>query len=371
MFNYSCVYTDYLTDENIDPNMQAAIYRGLYQDRVSWTPDFDCHSNCTWPGVYTVLGVKGTCENVTVATLATKRCFESTQGPQHCNMITPSGVKLNTTFFATVYGTAAALNANTTDMYTDRGWSPTIAKYAFYDRQIDSVGYPKESDPEAVWDCSLSLVANRYSQVRSEFLVLNIGKTEQIALEEGQLGLHDDPDEGPSAYHMTFNQIGIPELTLSARDLGALKGFFLSNLFTGTTLRGESQPAPQLGCSQAFANNGAREATARLAKSMTDALQQNPASGRNFGSYSLAVTNILVKWEWLALLVALEAAGSVLLIGTIMRARRQKDVHLWKSSQSALLFSHIDNDGLLVAPSESPKDLEKEVRRITAQLMKA
>lgn len=167
-----------------------------------------------------------------------------------------------------------------------------------------------------------------------------------------------------------FNQSGIPNLTISGTDQGALRGFFLSKLFTGLSLQGDWTPDSQLGCNSAFASNDAQAVTASLAKSMTDALQKNPASQRYTGSYAQAVTFVRVRWVWLILLGALEAAGVVLLVGTIIRAQLKQDVLLWKYSQSALLFSHIDSDGLLVPPKRGVRELEKETQMMRTQLSK-
>jgi hypothetical protein len=152
------------------------------------------------------------------------------------------------------------------------------------------------------------------------------------------------------------------------RDWGAIKGFFLSTLFTGSSVQGESQPTKELGCNQAFQQQSALGVTQKLAKSMTDMLQSNPAHQSSRGVYHPPITNVQVRWMWLIFLAGLQAAGSLLLIGTIIRARQMQDVHLWKSSQSALLFSHIDSEGLLIAPKQCPKDLEKKIKKTTTRL---
>jgi hypothetical protein len=170
---------------------------------------------------------------------------------------------------------------------------------------------------------------------------------------------------------LTFNQSGITELSVIARDLGALKGFFQSTLFTGKSIQGESRPAPQLGCNPAFMTNNASDITAKLAKSMKDALQRSRGSQEFAVSYKQAVTYVRVRWVWLILLGALEAAGTVLLISTIVTAGLKKNVLLWKPSQSALLFSHVDSDGVIVTPKQGVKALRDRVETATAQLLRS
>jgi hypothetical protein len=356
------------TDENVDADMQGAIYRGLYQNQSQWTPSFNCPSDCKWPDTYTVLGFAGTCENVTVATLATKHCAlpDPDRSLQNCRMTTPRGVNIDTVFIPTVYETVSALNATifegpSQNQRTDIVVEPEIATYAFYKNRVD--GMMATPEKEAVWECSLNLTAYKYSNVTSTSNAFEIGHTERIPLESG----FGNRNTG----FLTFNQSGIPELSVIARDLGALKGFFQSTLFTGKSIQGESRPAPQLGCNPAFMTNNASDITTKLAKSMTDALQRSRGSQEFTGSYKQAVTYVRVRWVYLILLGVLEAAGTLLLIGTIIRAALKKDILLWKSSQSALLFSHIDSDGLIVTPKQGVKALEERVKTTTAQLLRS
>jgi hypothetical protein len=353
------------TDDNVDPDMQGAIYRGLYQDISSWTPSFSCPSNCTWTDSQTILGFAGTCENVTVSTLATKDCVVSEENTdmRNCRMTTPGGVYIDTVVFNTVYETISALNATITKpggLATQPVPGPEIATYAIYDNGMGGLG--RTTLQESAWECSLSLTAYKYSEVSSASNKFDIGATERIPLEPGYA------DQERRA--MIFNQSGIPELSISSRDLGALKGFFQSALFTGARLKGESKPAPQLGCNPAFMGNNASEITTKLAKSMTDALQRNNGSQQYAGSYAHTVTYVRVSWVWLILLGTLEAAGAVLLVGTIIRAGLKDDVLLWKSSQSALLFSHVDSDGSIVPPKQSVEELEKMAETTKTQLLK-
>lgn len=294
-------------------------------------------------------------------------------------MTTPAGVTIDTVFLNTDYATFSALNATATDQLDATGQEnlvpgPTIATYAYYNRQTTKFNESMESDPESVWDCSLSFTAFEYSQVNFTLNALTIGRTRQIPLGPGYIQWSTDTSDDYSAYnrsYLSFNQSDIPEkaeLSINVRDWGAIKGFFLSTLFTGSSVQGESQPTKQLGCNQAFQQKSALEVTQKLAKSMTDMLQSNPAHQLWGGKYHPPITNVQVRWMWLIFLAGLEASGSILLIGTIIRARQKQDVHLWKSSQSALLFSHVDSNSLLVAPKQCPGDLEKKVKKTTIRL---
>ena len=60
----------------------------------------------------------------------------------------------------------------------------------------------------------------------------SIGEVERIPLEPGNFDYTEEA--------LKFNQSGIPNLSVSAVDLGGLQGFFRSTLFTGTSLLGES-----------------------------------------------------------------------------------------------------------------------------------
>jgi hypothetical protein len=75
------------SDTTVDPAMQGAVYRGLYQ--TDWNRSFNCSSNCTWEQPCIALGLASSCANVTLSTLSTKNCTGSI-----CNMTTPGGVFL-------------------------------------------------------------------------------------------------------------------------------------------------------------------------------------------------------------------------------------------------------------------------------------
>jgi hypothetical protein len=299
--------------------MQGATYRGLYQNQTSWAPSFNCPSDCKWPGNYTVLGFAGSCEDVAVPTLATKNCDHTNVGVSYltnCNMTTPRGISIDTVTSANEYRTVSILNSTSQPFLTVSAfrYGPQISTYAFYNtRANQGPGVTNYTYKETVWECSLNLTAYMYLQVTSTNNDFRIGNIERIPLETGhQVGEGDD---------IMFNQSGMPELSIAGRDLEALRGFFLSSLFTGISLQGVYAPDAQLGCNSAFARNSASDVTTRLAKSMTDALQGNSASQQYTGSYAQAVTFIRVRWVWLILLGVLEVAGIVLLVGKIVRAR--------------------------------------------------
>lgn len=356
---------DEAPDFNLDLDMQGAIFRGLYQNPSQWTPSYKCPTDCEWPGAYTVLGFAGACENVTVSTLETKQCVgNGSVELQNCTMTTPHGIGLSTTYFATVYETLSILNATaskqTKNILDPQVNEPEIAKYAFYSAEI----YDYPNTQEAVWECSLNFTAWKYSEITSDSIAnaLKIGNIERIPLEPGYID--------KNRTNMIFNQSGLPEFSVYSQDLGALRAFLESTLFTGSILSGESRPKPQTGSNLAFLHKNVSEVTIRLARSMTDALQQGNTSRKHEGSYHQAVTFVRVRWVWLLLLVGLEAAASILLIATMIRARSKEDVLLWKASQTALLFSHIDADGLLVAPRYGLKELEEKAETTTTQISK-
>jgi hypothetical protein len=163
---------EHATDENVDSDIQGVIYRGVYQNQSQWTPSFNCPSDCKWPDTYAVLGFAGVCENVTVATLATKRCAlpDPDRSLQNCRMTTPRRVNIDTVFIPTVYETVSALNTTifegpSQNQRTDIIVEPEIATYAFYKNRVDGIMTAPEQ--EAVWECSLNLTAYKSSNVTS------------------------------------------------------------------------------------------------------------------------------------------------------------------------------------------------------------
>ena len=146
--------------------MQEVIYRGLYQKQSSWTPPFSCPSDCKWSGAQVVLGFAKACENVTVATLATKKCVisDSNRGLQHCRMTTPRGINIDTPYLDTVYQTLSVLNATMLKRpitLAEQFSKPEVATCAFYQTQVMErmMGIVKPVVGEFVWQCSSNFTA--------------------------------------------------------------------------------------------------------------------------------------------------------------------------------------------------------------------
>src|SRR5690349_9737304 len=119
--------------------MQSAITKGLYDIRAA--PVFSCGGTCLWRGSYVSLGFKSACKNVTVSTLKTKSCTNSTgdsisnsdlpeDGWIYCNTTTPGGIILSTQhrfpFLLTMF------RSNTLVIDSDDWTSPDLMRIAIY-----------------------------------------------------------------------------------------------------------------------------------------------------------------------------------------------------------------------------------------------
>lgn len=178
---------------------------------------------------------------------------------------------------------------------------------------------------------------------------------------------------GQNGGSVTFNnnRTDLPLMTVNTPDIGAILNFFTSATFSGPMMAGESQPAYTQGLTSAFLNKDATEIGAifdRLAKSMTNQLQQGATSQLAHSLTSHPIVYIRVRWEWLSLPLAIQLSGGVLLLATMFRSRRGNRVALWKSSPTALLYHRIDSDGVVGSGLKGPEVLDKLERSVEARL---
>ncbi|OQE26033.1 hypothetical protein PENFLA_c007G08200 [Penicillium flavigenum] len=125
-----------------DPDMQSAVYQGLYG--INTTEPFNCPGRCLWTGPYISLGFSTQCRNVTQETLQTATCEEDGNGVlERCNMTTPGGVVVASLFAFTDLSTAYYLNASSLMAFVPStpGLPPTfpeIVGFAIYRSSPDA-----------------------------------------------------------------------------------------------------------------------------------------------------------------------------------------------------------------------------------------
>ncbi|KAI8661280.1 hypothetical protein NCS55_00997900 [Fusarium keratoplasticum] len=315
-----------------DPLMQSAILRGLYN--FNSQPEFTCGGSCRWNGSYISLGFKSACTNVTAWTLKQQRCEgPPVFGPRSCNLTTPAGIGLSTWFVPTEGHTTFQINT-TTGNYGDEanlGYSDMeVAKMAVYRATAEVPQHSFNSSDVNITDCSLRLAAYEYSNAQANGSSFSFESIRQVDLIDGDHVL----------------------------DMKALGLFFLSATFKSQWIEGYGNN-PNPGLSTVLGGDvDLSQAFQEMAMSMTDYIRNGPNGIPATGDRIESRIFVSIRWHWLAGPVAIELAGLILTVLTIVGNRR--NVPLWKSSALALLAcQHDEEDSLIRAKVRDMQEIIK------------
>lgn len=345
----------------IDTSMQGAVFKAFYDLE---TPDrFNCTSNCTWDQSYTSLGFSMACINVTQDTYSTRNCSGYTNGTRICDMATPGGVGISTGEADTAWSTVLAINATTpynfgfNSTFDTDPVSPTFMRFAVFRQPSDYVR--DDATVEETLECDLSFAAYTYSNVTSVGNDFNFGNVEKTPLDPGSY--IDVGGWSGSGSYVVFNTTGLPEFQVSMWDLGALLYFFPSDHFSGKLAVGENPATYSAGITPGVWNPGRNvsQVLDNMAVGMTNQLRSSyNATARGLTANSVVL--VRVQWLWLALPFAVVLAAAVLLLAEMVESRRSRNISLWKSSSTALLYHSISPTQDVMSPQvQSPRQLEK------------
>lgn len=270
-------------------------------------------------------------------------------------MMTPGGQTLTTLSVSSDYQTVAIVNASSrlrgdprTIVNQDiQEIDPSFIRIAIYGMDNPSAFGPStQITAESIFECNLTLVAWKYSNVSSAGNNLTIGMQEKIDLSPGtQL------NSSPFNKSTSFTQTGLPNITINNPDLASIANFFSSPSFSGQEFEGESQPAHSQGVTPVFYYQNVRNFSEvsrildNMADSMTDQVRQEKASQLVYGNSSQVVDYIRVRWTWLVLPLVIEITGAAVLVATIVK-NHEMNTTLWKSSATALLYHRIETKGM-------------------------
>lgn len=345
----------------IDSSMQGAVFKAFYNLE---TPDlFNCTSNCTWDQSYTSLGFSMGCTNVTQDTYRTRNCTDYSNGTHICDMTTPGGVSFSTGEAYTAWSTVLVIQAATTydigfnNTFDTDPVSPTFMRFAIFRKPSDYVKY--DATVEETLECDLSFAAYTYSNVTSLGNDFNFGNVEVTPLDNGSFVSSGDAD-GRASY-IVFNTSGLPDFTVSMWDLGALLYFFPSDHFSGKLATGEGPATYSAGITPGVWSPGRNisQVLDKMAVGMTNQLRSSyNATARGLTASSVVL--VRVQWPWLALPFAVVLAAAVLLLAEMVQSRRSRNISLWKSSSTALIYHSISPTQDVMSPHiHSPQQLEK------------
>jgi hypothetical protein len=344
--------------------MQGAVFKAFYDLE---TPDlFNCTSNCTWDQSYTSLGFSMACTNVTQDTYSTRNCTEHSNGTRICDMTTPGGVSFSTGEADTAWSTVLVIQAITTYFFGFNSTfekdpvSPTFMRFAVFRKPSDYLRY--DATVEETLECDLSFAAYTYSNVTSVGNNFTFGSVETRPLENGSFVGSGEVSGRTS--HIVFNQTGLPEFKVSMWDLGALLYFFPSDHFSGKLATGEGTPTYSAGITPGVWSPGRNvsQVLDKMAVGMTNQLRSSyNATARGLTASSVVL--VRVQWAWLALPFAVVLAAAVLLLAEMVQSRRSRNISLWKSSSTALLYHSLSPTQDVMSPQvQNPHQLKNLVK---------
>lgn len=341
--------------------MQGAVFKAFYD--LETPALFNCTSNCTWDQPQTSLGFSMACTNVTQATYSTRNCTVYSNGTHICDMTTPGNVSFSTGEAITAWSTVLIIQAATpynfsTDFSTfnPQPVSPTFMRFAVF-RQPSN--YRKDSTTvEETLECDLSFAAYTYSNATSVGNDFDFGNFETTPLDPGTY--IDVGSQGAQSY-ILFNTSGLPEFKVSMWDLGALLYFFPSDHFSGKLAVGEDPAFYSAGITPGVWSPGRNvsQVLQNMAVGMTDQLRST-YNATAHGLTASSVVLVRVQWPWLALPFAVVLAAAVLLLAEMLESRRSRNISLWKSSSTALLYHSVSpTQDIMSTQVQSPQQLEK------------
>lgn len=340
--------------------MQGAVFKAFYNLE---TPDlFNCTSNCTWDRSYTSLGFSIGCTNVTQATYDTRNCTAYPNGTHVCDYKSPGNVTFSTGEADSMWSTVLVIQAATTyyfginSTFETSPVSPTFMRFVVFRKPS---GYVKnDTTVEETLECDLSFAAYTYSDVTSVGNDFNFGSTKTTPLDPGSFV---DVGNWSSGSYVIFNQTGLPEFRVSMWDLGALLYFFPSDHFSGKLALGESPASYSAGITPGVWSPGRNvsDVLQKMARGMTDQLRSSYNTNAP-GLTASSVVLVRVQWAWLALPFAVVLAAAVLLLAEMVESRRSRNLSLWKSSSTALLYHSVSpTQDIISTQVQSPQQLEK------------
>ncbi|KAJ4196030.1 hypothetical protein NW767_009488 [Fusarium falciforme] len=137
-----------------------------------------------------------------------------------------------------------------------------------------------------------------------------------------------------------------PALSFTVTEMETLSRFFLSTTFKSQWIEGYGNNANP-GLSTVLGGDvDLSQAFQEMAMSMTDYLRNGPNRMLARGDRIESRIFVSIRWHWLTGPVAIELAGLILTVLTIVGNRR--NVPLWKSSVLAVLACQHDEDDSLI-----------------------
>ncbi|KAI8660258.1 hypothetical protein NCS57_01002400 [Fusarium keratoplasticum] len=215
-----------------------------------------------------------------------------------------------------------------------------------------------------ITDCTLRPAAYEYSNAQANGSSFSFESIRQVDLIDGDHG--ECAGGGGDLFGCWTWQVmskgskmeNSPTLSFSVLDMKALGLFFLSATFKSQWIEGYGDN-PNPGLSTVLGGDvDLSQAFQEMAMSMTDYIRNGPNGIPAIGDRIESRIFVSIRWHWLAGPVAIELAGLILTVLTIVGNRR--NVPLWKSSALALLAcQHDEEDSLIRAKVRDMQEIIK------------
>ncbi|KAJ9485133.1 hypothetical protein VN97_g8217 [Penicillium thymicola] len=351
-----------------DPQMQSAIFQGLYG--VNTTEPFNCPGECRWTESYVSLGFKAECRNVTQETLQAPSCEGGQTSLQRCNMTTPGGVAVSTSYAHTDLATAFYMNASSQVEFDSSRIGlphtfPEIARIGIYRSSPD---YNFRMLNINVTECSLSLAAYEYTGVKANGSDFSATRREVDFGVKNPWGILDERRESKFQHvytnESTSGDIHIPALEMSYAGIYAVVNFFQSTTMATEWVDGNFD---NTGLGVAATLKGDVDLGDRfdkMATAMTNYLRYGPNTQLAHGERIQSEPFVSIRWGYFIVPIVTEGLAILFAILSILSNRQSRRVPLWKSSTLAVLAcEHKERLGLLNTTGKDLDEIEDEAKK--------
>ncbi|KAJ6186202.1 hypothetical protein N7519_007503 [Penicillium mononematosum] len=357
-----------------DPDMQSAIYQGLYG--INTTEPFNCPGTCRWTGPYISLGFNTQCRNVTQETLQTTTCVEAGNGVlERCNMTTPGGVVVASLFAFTDLSTAYYMNASSLMAFVPStpGLPPTfpeIVRLAVYRSSPDANFQMRNIN---ITECSLSLAVYEYREANATGSDFSFESRQVDFGVKNPWTLSNNTSDKYQRIYInettTSDGIHIPTLEMSYRSLEALGNFYESPTMSTEWVEG-NYVNTNLGVAATLTGDvDLGDRFNQMATAMTTYLRYGPNTQSAHGEVIRSEPFVFIRWGYFVVPIVTEGFAVLFAILSIFSNRRSRRVPVWKSSTLAVLAcQHEERLGLLQTTDKDIYEIGDEAKKAEVRL---
>jgi hypothetical protein len=342
--------------------MLAAIMAGL--NGLGTSPPVACSANCTWAAPAISLGFSAECKDVTKEVLEQKTCAMAKDDKEYpisqlCNMTTPGGVPLKTSFDQDHYETTVVVNAVDMARLVNKSaangtmlWPAELVKVGIWRLKPAWVNDGKDDqipdEFQEVYECSLAVAAWDYTG--SFFRSGNLTES-RVLIPLNDTWINDFDDETVTFKikegheHRDFSV----EMVVSLADLRAINDFFMNDPVSGNLTSGTRVSWNLFGVRPGLLTGNVTENFELAASGLTNFVRASNGSTAAVGETRRHVPWVEVRWQFLVgpMFVLLGAIG--LLVLTV--AQNPDELDAWKDEiLPVILASYSRKDGIMYAP---------------------